>query len=107
MVTSSGDSLYSRIYDLVKQVPEGRVTTYGDLARVAGTTARVVGFALAALPPGHDVPWQRVINSQGEVSRRKDGDRDHLQALLLEGEGLRFNQYNRIDLKRFRWHFHQ
>lgn len=100
------DGLYPRIYQLVKQVPAGRVTTYGDLARAVGTTARVVGFAMAALPDGHDVPWQRVINSMGEVSRRSDGERTDFQRMLLEKEGVRFNEQQRVDLSRLRHHFH-
>ncbi len=61
-------SLYQHIYTLVKQIPQGQVASYGSLAGVAGTTARVVGFALAVLPEQSAVPWQRVINSQGAGS---------------------------------------
>jgi methylated-DNA-protein-cysteine methyltransferase-like protein len=98
-----GETLYSRIYALVRRIPPGRVTTYGAIARLAGCTARVVGFAMAALPAGHDVPWQRVVNVQGMVSPRRDGDGELIQRLLLEGEGVRFDSRGRIDLGRYSW----
>jgi methylated-DNA-protein-cysteine methyltransferase-like protein len=97
--------LYSRIYALVRQVPQGHVTTYGEVSRKIGCTARTVGFAMAALPAGHDVPWQRVINSQGRVSPRADGDGSLVQRLLLEAEGIRFDDQQRVDLERFGWQF--
>ena len=106
-MNSSEQSLYPRIYDLVKQVPKGKITTYGDLARIVGTTPRVVGFAMSALPAGHDVPWQRVINSRGEISRRIDGDRASIQKMLLEREGIHFDHLQRVDLKTFRWYFQE
>ena len=95
--------LYSRIYDLVRRIPPGRVTTYGRIAREVGCTARTVGFAMAALPAGHDVPWQRVINSQGKVSPRSNGDGDLIQRLLLEAEGVQFDARGRVDLIRYGW----
>lgn len=96
-------SLYSRIYALVHQVPPGRVITYGTVARLLGCTARTVGFAMAALPAGHDVPWQRVINSRGMVSPRRTGDGTLIQRLALESEGVRFDDTGRIDLARYGW----
>lgn len=98
--------LYGRIYALVRQVPEGYVTTYGELARQVGCTARTVGFAMAALPAGHDVPWQRVINSHGRVSPRADGDGSLVQKLLLEAEGIVFDDRQKLNLERHLWHFH-
>lgn len=95
--------LYDRIYTLVRRVPPGRVTTYGRIARQVGCTARTVGFAMAALPAGHDVPWQRVINARGEVSPRRNGDGDLIQRLLLEAEGVRFDARGRVDLVRYGW----
>lgn len=103
MAGHSVTPLYRRIYALVRQVPPGRVTTYGRIARQAGCTARTVGFAMSALPAGHDVPWQRVVNGKGEVSPRRTGDGDLIQRLLLEGEGVRFDPRGRIDLLRYGW----
>lgn len=64
---------YERIYEVVRLIPPGRVATYGQVASIVGNcTARMVGYAMAALPPGSDVPWQRVINAQGKISLRAD-----------------------------------
>ena len=94
-------SLYLQIYDLVRQVPPGRVTTYGQIGRLVGCTARTVGFAMAALPPGADVPWQRVINSQGKVSPRRDGEGNLLQQDLLVAEGVEFSRSGKVDLQMY------
>lgn len=97
--------LFQRIYQLVRQVPAGRVTTYGRLARLAGTTPRIVGFAMAATPKGSDIPWQRVINSQGKISRRTDGEGNILQSDLLISEGIIFGIQGRVDLEKYGWDF--
>jgi len=104
MILNATKPLYSSIYALVRQVPPGRVTTYGHIARLLGCTARSVGFAMAALPDGHDVPWQRVINSQGKVSPRRNGAGDLVQRLRLEAEGVLFDSCGRVDLSRYGWH---
>ena len=105
MANSPPTPLYRSIYDLAHQIPAGYVTTYGQIARLIGCTARTVGFAMAALPPGNDTPWQRVINRQGKVSLRTDGDGNILQRDLLEAEGLQFDQKGRINLKKHGWIF--
>jgi len=99
-----GTSLYSRIYAHVRRIPKGRVSSYGRVAKlVGGTGARQVGYAMAALPAGSSVPWQRVVNHKGEISLRRHGDGDSRQRRLLEAEGVSFNLRGRIDLKRFGW----
>ncbi len=94
-------ALFPRVYDIVRQVPRGSVTTYGDVAQLvgAGCDARVVGYAMAACPA--DVPWQRVINAQGKISLK--GENAQKQRLRLEAEGITFDQRGKIDLNRFRW----
>jgi len=105
MSQKSSSSLYSQIYALVRQVPPGYVTTYGQIGKLVGCTPRTVGFAMAALPPGRDVPWQRVVNRQGRVSPRSDGEGNLLQQDLLEAEGLQFDSHQRIDLAYYGWNF--
>jgi methylated-DNA-protein-cysteine methyltransferase-like protein len=105
MRDKSFSPLYSRIYDLVRQIPPGYVSTYGRIGEMLGCTARTVGFAMAALPAGSDVPWQRVINSQGKISLRNDGEGNLLQRDLLEAEGLCFDRNLRIDLNVYCWSF--
>ncbi|MCF6178700.1 MAG: MGMT family protein, partial [Geopsychrobacter sp.] len=98
MQSKSPAPLYPQIYALDRQVPTGYVTTYGRIGRQLGCTARTVGFAMAALPQGSDVPWQRVINAQGRVSLRHDGEGNILQADLLAAEGIIFDRNLRIGL---------
>ena len=99
-------STYERIYEAAREIPRGRVTTYGALARRVGLPgrARQVGYALAALPDDHDVPWHRVINARGEVSARSGGSSfERIQRALLEREGVSFDERGRIDLERYGW----
>ena len=93
-----------RVYAVVRQVPSGCVTTYGDVATLLGSprVARHVGFALAALPDP-SVPWHRVINAQGRISHRGDVERAEEQQRRLEAEGIVFDSRGRVDLKTFRW----
>lgn len=96
--------LAEQIYAVVRQVPRGRVTTYGAVARILGTcTARMVGYAMAATPEGSGVPWQRVINSQGKVSPHGAGYGSAIQRQLLEEEGILFDANEKIDLGKFGW----
>ncbi|MDR3576560.1 MAG: MGMT family protein [Anaerolineaceae bacterium] len=95
---------YSRIYAFIRQIPPGKVVTYGQVANlIGGCTARMVGYALSALPEGSDVPWHRVINSQGKISPHGAGFGSALQKSLLEDEGIRFDLQGRIDFKEFGW----
>lgn len=96
------ETLYHRIYEIVRHIPPGRVATYGQVATVVGppVTARQVGDAMAALrdgSPDPPVPWQRVINAQGKVSTGRH------QQHLLEQEGVIFNAKGWTDLRRFGW----
>lgn len=99
------ESNYDRIYQVVERIPKGRVATYGQVASLAGLygQARLVGYALAATPDDLELPWHRVINSKGQVSLRADPDSDHLQRVLLESEGVRFDSRGRVPLDEFLW----
>ncbi len=87
------------------EIPPGFVTTYGRIGQIVGCTARTVGFAMAALPRETGLPWQRVINAQGRVSPRVDGEGNILQRDLLEAEGIVFDRNQRIDLTNYLWEF--
>lgn len=99
-------SRWRLFYDIVEQIPEGAVATYGQVAELAGFKghARQVGYALAALSEARaeDVPWHRVINAQGKVSLRTSSSGHRIQQKMLEAEGIVFQQ-DRIDLRRWRW----
>lgn len=101
---------YAQVWDLVRQIPEGKVATYGQVALMLPPPQGVefetyrafgprwVGGAMAACP--EDVPWQRVINSKGEISQRPGAQKQ--KELLLE-EGVVFNEKGRVDLKKYGW----
>ena len=96
---------YERIYRAVRRIPRGRVATYGQIAELAGLEghARQVGYALNVLPSRSKLPWHRVINAKGEISRRSGGDSHELQRHMLEHEGVEFDRTGRVDLARYRW----
>ena len=95
---------WQAIYEVVGRIPYGRVATYGQVAALAGYPgrARQVGYALAGMPEDMDLPWHRVINSQGEVSPRTWTNMHEFQQVLLEREGIVFTGV-RLDLKVYRW----
>jgi methylated-DNA-protein-cysteine methyltransferase-like protein len=96
--------MYSRIYAVVHLIPRGRVATYGQVARIAGRCGpRNVGYAMSSVPAGSDVPWHRVMNAQGRISVRSDGDECSAQRQLLEAEGVRFTPSGRADLDEYGW----
>ena len=95
--------MYARIYAQVCAIPRGRVSTYGGVARLVGCGPRQVGYAMAALPAGTKVPWQRVINHKGEISCRSHGRGANGQRAKLIAEGVFLDRKGRIDLKRFGW----
>jgi methylated-DNA-protein-cysteine methyltransferase-like protein len=97
--------LYERIYYVVKMIPSGKVATYGQIARIVERcTARMVGYAMSALTDEHpNVPWQRVINSKGEVSQHGDGIGTTLQHELLAAEGVIFDARGKVDFDRYGW----
>ncbi len=94
--------IYDEIYCVVKEIPRGRVATYGQIVKIVGIPkdARRVGYALSALMEDSDVPWQRVINAKGEISERPCAE---VQRNLLEHEGIAFTKGAQIDLSRFQW----
>lgn len=100
---------YEQVWELVRQIPYGKVATYGQITKIIPQpddisaedyqvfASRWVGLAMAACPD--DVPWQRVINSQGKISHRPEAGK---QKQLLEGEGVLFAM-ERLDLNEYQW----
>jgi methylated-DNA-protein-cysteine methyltransferase related protein len=100
------EGTHQRIHAAVRRVPPGRVSTYGDIAVLAGFPgqARLVGYALHALPDHSTVPWHRIINAQGGISvGRAHPGGDIIQRRRLEAEGVEFGANGRVSLKDFRW----
>lgn len=88
------------VYDIVRQIPAGRVVSYGQIARLIGqpNQARRVGVAMKNAPAERQLPCHRAVNSQG---RTVPGWSE--QRLLLEAEGVRFTSDSRVDMKSFVW----
>lgn len=90
------DTFPQRVWHIVASIPEGYVTTYGDVARLAGSprAARQVGGVLKRLPEGSTLPWHRVVNRHGDISLTGPDLQRQRQTLLAEGgAGLRRRPY--------------
>lgn len=94
-----------RIWQVVALIPQGKVATYGDVARHAGLpgAARRVGAALRGLPADTRIPWHRVINAQGRISLPANSQSSYLQRERLEAEEVIFSSTAKVDLRRYRW----
>ena len=97
------DSVFERIYNVVMQIPKGKVATYGTVALLAGNPrwARVVGYALHNNPRPGIIPCHRVVNRNGEVAEAFVFGGGNEQRRLLEEEGIEFELDGRINLNRF------
>lgn len=99
----SMDQFLVQIFAVIHQIPHGKVTSYGEIAKLAGYPgyARHVGKALGNLPEGSKLPWHRVMNSQGQISlKREDLQRQRRQLLA---EGIEVSDSGRISLKKHKW----
>jgi len=93
-------NFFDKVYEVVKQIPFGRVTSYGAIAKYLGTTrsARMVGYAMNG-SSGNDVPAHRVVNSKGLLTGKHHFDGTNLMQQLLESEGIKVkgNQIQNFD----------
>jgi methylated-DNA-protein-cysteine methyltransferase-like protein len=99
------ENVFERIYEVVKQVPEGCVATYGQVALLAGNPrwSRVVGYALHVNPDPSVIRCHRVVNRLGETSKAFAFGGSDVQRQLLEGEGVTFLPDGRVDLSKHLW----
>lgn len=90
------------VYKLIKKIPRGRVTTYGELARALRLPggARAAGYAMAACPSGRGIPWHRVLGAGGRV--RMPEPHASLQRRLLQTENVEFDG-GVVDMKSYGW----
>ncbi len=93
-----------KVYELVRRIPLGKLMTYGQIAEILGDgyTARTVGYVMHAAD-SQNVPWQRVINSQGKCSTDKLLLPHNIQQEILQSEGVIFNASGKCDLQKYRW----
>ena len=111
----NAQSFFETVWDIVRQIPPGRVSSYGqiasmvppdddtDPARMNRLAPRWVGTALRKTPRGRTIPWHRVINSQGSISFPAGSRQAEEQRRLLEQEGLRFDERGRVDFAHVAW----
>ena len=101
------DKVFEKIYRVVMRIPRGRVMTYGQIARILEErySPRLVGWAMHATPKdARNIPWHRVINSQGGISTgRVILTQPDVQQLLLEAEGVGFDARGHCDLSVYQW----
>ena len=99
------DNSFTRIYEVVRRIPRGKVATYGQVAMLAGNPhwSRVVGYALHVNPDPSTIPCYRVVNRFGEVSRAFAFGGENEQVRLLKEDGVEFTLEVRVDLPGYLW----
>lgn len=101
-MTNNKSDLYSKIFEIVGKIPKGKISTYGQIGKIAGCSPRVVGYAMHAVND-ENIPWQRVINRKGRISFPEGSQGYDEQRAILEAEGIFFDAKGKIDLKKFGW----
>ncbi|RTY85685.1 MGMT family protein [Flavobacterium sp. RSP49] len=101
----SNDTFFERVYDIVRQIPYGKVTSYGAIAKALGTarSARMVGWAMNASHGFVDVPAHRVVNRNGLLTGKLHFDGTNLMQQLLESEGIIVTNNQIVDLEKYFW----
>lgn len=96
---------FDKIYETVKQIPKGKVATYGQVARISGNPkwSRVVGYALHANPSPDTIPCFRVVNRFGKLSSAFAFGGEQAQKVLLEMDGIKVSDDYFVDLERYQW----
>ena len=95
--------LYRKIIATIRRVPKGKVASYGQIAELAGAkgAARQVVWTLHTAHQ-YGLPWQRIINAQGKIAMKTDLSYIRQRDALLD-EGIEFDEWSRVDMKRFGW----
>ena len=102
---SNNDNFFERVYEIVRQIPEGKVTSYGAIAKALGAarSARMVGWAMNASHNLNDVPAHRVVNRIGMLSGKHHFEGTNLMQQLLENEGIQVVDNQIIDFEKHFW----
>lgn len=105
MAAGKNDSFFEKVYNVVRQIPYGRVTSYGAIAKYLGTagSARMVGWAMNASHGYDDVPAHRVVNRVGLLSGKHHFPGTDLMQQLLENEGVAVKNNQVIDFEKYFW----
>lgn len=93
-----------KIWQVVLSIPKGKVASYGQVAQMAGLgrQARYIGRALGKLPSGHQIPWYRVLRSNGQIAFPEGSEQFERQKKRLEQEGIKVER-GRVKLSRYQW----
>lgn len=99
------DNFFERVYVIVRQIPYGKVTSYGAIAKALGTagSARMVGWAMNAAHDLEDVPAHRVVNRKGLLTGKHHFDGTNLMQQLLENEGIVVEDSQIVNLENYFW----
>ena len=99
------DNFFERVYEVAKQIPYGKVTSYGAIAKAigAGRSARMVGWAMNACHGRDDIPAHRVVNRLGLLTGKHHFEGTNLMQQLLESEGVQVNDNQIVDFKKYFW----
>jgi methylated-DNA-protein-cysteine methyltransferase related protein len=99
------DNFFERVYTIARQIPYGRVTSYGAIAKALGTarSARMVGWAMNACHNMDDVPAHRVVNQKGLLTGKHHFDGTNLMQQLLENEGIEVVNNQIVDFDKHFW----
>lgn len=99
------NGFFKKVYEVVKQIPCGKVATYGQIATLAGAPrmSRQVGWALHVNPEPYVIPCHRVVNREGKLSGAFAFGGLDAQRYLLANEGVKFESDGSVDLERFQW----
>lgn len=98
-------SFFERVYEIARQIPEGKVTSYGAIAKCLGSaqSSRMVGWAMNASHRQDDIPAHRVVNRKGLLTGKHHFDGTNLMQQLLENEGIKVVDNQIIDFEKHFW----
>ena len=101
----SNDSFFERVYEVVRQIPYGKVTSYGAIAKALGSakSARMVGWAMNASHSHEDVPAHRVVNRTGLLTGKHHFQGTNLMQQLLENEGVKIVNNQIVNFEAVFW----
>jgi methylated-DNA-protein-cysteine methyltransferase related protein len=101
----NSDNFFERVYTVARQIPYGKVTSYGAIAKALGTgrSARMVGWAMNAAHNLEDVPAHRVVNRKGLLTGKHHFEGTNLMQQLLENEGIVVEDNQIVDLEKVFW----
>lgn len=99
------DNFFERVYDVVRQIPHGKVTSYGAIAKAIGSpqSSRMVGYAMNASHTMDDVPAHRVVNRKGMLTGKHHFEGSNLMQQLLESEGIKVVENKIVDFEKHFW----